>query len=84
MVYGRWSTELPDGRTVSGFFAANFTLAELKTLYAKQALPGRDQSQSHKYRYDLAASKCIAQTKGQRDAMHLPAANLVLCLPHCC
>ncbi len=50
MMCGRWSTALPDGREVSGFFALNFTLAELKTLFAKQAIPGRDQSSSHKYR----------------------------------
>ena len=41
---------LPDGREVSGFFALNFTMAELKTLFAKQAIPGRDQSSRHKYR----------------------------------
>jgi hypothetical protein len=50
---------LPNGKRESGFFALNFTLAELKTLYAKQALPGRDQSSKHKYRCDSSVPSCI-------------------------
>ncbi|CAK0784729.1 hypothetical protein CVIRNUC_007933 [Coccomyxa viridis] len=46
----RWTRTLPDGRTQSGFFAVNYTLAELKTIYAKQAIAGRSQASDHGYR----------------------------------
>jgi glycerophosphoryl diester phosphodiesterase len=46
----RWTVTLPSGRQQSGFFAANFTLQEVGTLYAKQAIPFRDQASSHSYR----------------------------------
>ena len=46
----RWSTVLPDGREQSGLFACNFTLQEIRTLYAKQAIPFRDQASSHTFR----------------------------------
>ena len=55
LMCGRWSTVLPDGREESGFFVLNFTLVELRTLYAKQAIPGRDQSSRHKYRWRLSS-----------------------------
>ncbi|KAK9804864.1 hypothetical protein WJX72_008990 [[Myrmecia] bisecta] len=35
---------LPDGRNQTGFFVSDFTLAEIQTLYARQAMPFRDQS----------------------------------------
>jgi glycerophosphoryl diester phosphodiesterase len=36
----RYTTKQIDGRTLSGFFSEDFTLAELKTLRAKERLPG--------------------------------------------
>lgn len=41
---------LPGGETISGFFASNFTLAEIGTLYAKQVFPFRDHQSSHQFR----------------------------------
>ena len=38
-----------DGVDDTGFFASDFTLAEIKTLRAKQAFPDRDQSHNGKY-----------------------------------
>lgn len=46
----RWATTLPSGREQSGFFAANFTLQEIRTLYARQAIPFRNQASSHSFR----------------------------------
>jgi glycerophosphoryl diester phosphodiesterase len=39
-----------DGVEEEGWFASDFTLAEIKTLYAKQAFSERDQSFNGKYR----------------------------------
>ena len=41
---------LPDGRPVTGFFTSDFTLAEVKALWAVQALPFRDASQNRQHR----------------------------------
>jgi glycerophosphoryl diester phosphodiesterase len=38
-----------DGQAVTDWFAGDFTLAEIKTLRAKQAMPDRDQSHNGKY-----------------------------------
>ena len=51
LMLARWTRTLPDGRIQSGFFAVNFTLAELKTVYAEQTIPGRSQALNHEYRY---------------------------------
>ena len=45
---GRWCCRTGGGQT--GFFAANFTLAEVRQLYARQAFPFRDQSSSRDFR----------------------------------
>ena len=41
---GRRTTKKIDGREVTGWFTEDFTLAEIKTLRAKERLPFRDQS----------------------------------------
>ena len=41
---GRKKTRMVDGVAETGWFVTDFTLAELRTLYAKQANPVRDQS----------------------------------------
>lgn len=46
----RKTTKFVDGREVTGWFAEDFTLAEVKTLRAKQRLPFRDQSMNGQYR----------------------------------
>ena len=45
----RKSTKKMDGADVTDWFASDFTLAEIKTLRAKQPLPERDASHNGKY-----------------------------------
>lgn len=42
-------TKIIDGRSITGWFSEDFTLAEIKTLRAKQTMPFRDQSHNGKY-----------------------------------
>ncbi len=44
------TTRMVDGVAETGWFATDFTLAQIKTLYAKQATASRDQSFNGKYR----------------------------------
>ena len=46
----RKKTRNVDGKDETGWFVTDFTLAELKTLYAKQPNPARDQSFNAMYR----------------------------------
>ena len=46
---GRKTTRKVDGVETMDWFAGDFTLAEIKTLRAKQAMPDRDQSHNGKY-----------------------------------
>ena len=46
---GRKTTRKVDGIDTTDFFASDFTLAEIKTLRAKQAMADRDQSHNGKY-----------------------------------
>lgn len=46
----RKTTKVVDGVSEEGWFASDFTLAELKTLFAKQANAARDQSYNQMYR----------------------------------
>ena len=43
--------QLSGGRKVSGYFVSDLTLAQIKTLYATQSFPERDQSQDNIYRW---------------------------------
>jgi len=45
----RGASKVIDGRTVTGWFSEDFTLAEIKTLRAKERLPFRDQSNNGKF-----------------------------------
>lgn len=45
----RRRTVLLDGESVTGFFASDFTLAEIRTLRARQAFSERDQSHNDAY-----------------------------------
>ena len=47
---GKRATRLVDGVAETGWFVTDFTLAELRTLYAKQANPVRDQSFNAQFR----------------------------------
>ncbi len=40
----RLATKTIDGRVVTGFFTEDFTLAELRTLFARQPMPGRSKA----------------------------------------
>lgn len=46
----RKKTRMVDGVAETGWFVTDFTLAELKTLYAKQTNPARDQSYNQQFR----------------------------------
>ncbi|MEY4516525.1 MAG: hypothetical protein RL180_871 [Pseudomonadota bacterium] len=46
----RKTKKMVDGVEEDGWFASDFTLAEIKTLYAKQPMSERDQSHNGKYR----------------------------------
>jgi glycerophosphoryl diester phosphodiesterase len=59
-----------DGADDTGFFASDFTLAEIKTLRAKQAFADRDQSHNGKYQIPtfeevLTLAQAKAQEKGR-------------------
>ena len=41
---------LGGGRKTSGYFASDLTLKQIKTLWATQSFPERDQSVDRKYR----------------------------------
>jgi glycerophosphoryl diester phosphodiesterase len=46
---GRKTTRIVDGRTVTGFFVEDFTLAEVKTLRARERLPFRSRDFDGRY-----------------------------------
>jgi glycerophosphoryl diester phosphodiesterase len=59
-----------DGADDTGFFASDFTLAEIKTLRAKQAFADRDQSHNGKYQIPtfeevLTLAQAKAQERGR-------------------
>jgi glycerophosphoryl diester phosphodiesterase len=56
-----------DGVDDTGFFASDFTLAEIKTLRAKQASPDRDQSHNGKYEIPTFEEViALAQTQAKK------------------
>ncbi|TYZ66082.1 hypothetical protein PybrP1_006452 [[Pythium] brassicae (nom. inval.)] len=62
----RQRTMLVDGRNESGFFVSDFTLAEIKTIRAKQAMSDRDQSYNGKYQIPtLAEVITLAKAKSK-------------------
>lgn len=57
---------LVDGRNESGFFVSDFTLAEIKTIRAKQAMSDRDQSFNGQYQIPtLAEVIALAKAKSK-------------------
>ncbi|MEO8021943.1 glycerophosphodiester phosphodiesterase [Polaromonas sp.] len=67
----RKTTRQVDGVAETGWFTTDLTLAELKTLRAKQAMPERDQSHNGKYAIptlrevlDLARSESVRTGRG--------------------
>ena len=61
----RTTLTLPGGSTQTGFFAINFTLGELQTLQARQALPFRAQNTSAGHRYRCSAQCLLRFMQGQ-------------------
>ncbi len=61
------TTRMVDGVAETGWFATDFTLAQIKTLYAKQATGSRDQSFNGKYRIPTFREVLnLAKTEGAR------------------
>lgn len=63
----RKTTKIVDGVSEEGWFASDFTLAEIKTLYAKQTFPERDQSYNAQFRIPtLEEVLDLAKTEGAK------------------
>lgn len=63
----RRTTKMVDGFEETGWFATDFTLAEIKTLYAVQPLGERDQTQNGKYRIPTLREVInLARTEGAK------------------
>ena len=63
----RKTTKMVDGVAEEGWFASDFTLAEIKTLYAKQTFPERDQSYNAQFRIPtLEEVLDLAKTEGAK------------------
>ncbi len=66
---GRRTTKVVDGKTVVGWFVEDFTLAELKTLRARERLPQlRPASAAHDGKYQVATLAEIAALVAERRA----------------
>src|SRR4051812_34221901 len=59
-----------DGMTQTGWFAEDFTLAEIKTLRAKERLPFRDHSFDGQFETDLPGSDRCREAEERRDRPH--------------
>lgn len=46
-----WLQVLPGGGRLTGFFVCDFTLKEVQSLWAVQALPFRDASHNNEHRH---------------------------------
>jgi glycerophosphoryl diester phosphodiesterase len=62
----RKSTRLLDGKSVTGYFASDFTLAEIKQLRAVQSNPAR--SKEHDGRYEIPTFEEILDLLGRESA----------------
>ncbi|KQP20075.1 glycerophosphodiester phosphodiesterase [Pseudorhodoferax sp. Leaf267] len=63
----RKTTKVVDGVSETGWFASDFTLAEIKTLYAKQTFAERDQSYNTQFRIPtLEEVLDLAKTEGAK------------------
>jgi glycerophosphoryl diester phosphodiesterase len=66
---GRRTTKTIGGKSLTGWFTEDFTLAELKTLRAKERIPGlRPASARHDGRYEIPAfSEVLDLVKSRQD-----------------
>ncbi|MBX3536974.1 MAG: DUF4214 domain-containing protein [Chelatococcus sp.] len=64
-----YTTKMVDGQTVSGWFAEDFTLAEIKTLYARERIPTiRPESAEHNDQYRIATLEEVIALVNQVEA----------------
>ena len=64
----RKSTKMVDGVMEEGWFASDFTLTEIKTLFAKQPVAERDQTQNTKFRIPTFEEVIdLAKTEGSKQ-----------------
>ena len=86
----RRTTKMVDGVAEEGWFASDFTLAEIQTLWAKQPMAGRDQSYNTSFRIptltevlDLARSEStrLGRTIGVIPETKHPTYHVNLGLP---
>ena len=64
----RKTTKMVDGVMEEGWFASDFTLAEIKTLFAKQPVADRDQTQNTKFRIPTLEEVIdLAKTEGSKQ-----------------
>ena len=64
----RKTTKMVDGVLEEGWFASDFTLAEIKTLFAKQPVADRDQTQNTKFRIPTLEEVIeLAKTEGNKQ-----------------
>lgn len=64
----RKTKKMVDGVEEDGWFASDFTLAEIKTLFAKQPVADRDQTQNTKFRIPTFEEVVdLAKTEGARQ-----------------
>lgn len=87
---GRKTTKMVDGIAEEGWFASDFTLAELKTLFARQTNAARDQSYNQQFRIptlqevlDLAKAESsrLGRTIGVIPETKHPTFHVALGLP---
>ena len=83
---GRKTTRKVDGVAETGWFVTDFTLAELRTLRAKQANPARDQSFNTQFQIppfreilELARTESarIGRNPKTKEAIEIPAFRTV-------
>ena len=64
----RKTKKMVDGVVEEGWFASDFTLAEIKTLFAKQPVADRDQTQNAKFRIPTFEEVIdLAKTEGAKQ-----------------
>ena len=74
---GRWTTKLIDGVNVTGWFTEDFTLAELKTLRARERLP-QLRGTSYDDRFQIPTLQEVIDLVARVNAERLKGSNQTL------
>jgi len=70
----RHTTKMVDGAPVSGWFAEDFTLAEIKTLYARERIPAiRPQNTQYNDQYRIATLDEVIDVSQAGRSRHWPS-----------